>query len=868
MESRVSHIVSQVRGLGPEERERRLAELCEGDAELEAEVRRRLAEHLGVGGAPPSESHSAGSEDATSAGGPSSPLSGESLGTWPTMQPVAQEHVGDHIGPYKLLEQIGEGGFGVVWLAEQRKPVRRRVALKLVKPGMDSGSVLARFEAERQALAMLEHPNVARVLDGGTTPSGRPYFVMEYVPGLPITKFVDQKKLELDDRLRLFHKVCDAISHAHQKGIIHRDLKPSNILIREVEGAKPEPKVIDFGVAKAMNASLTERTLYTQHGQLVGTPAYMPPEQAGKDSLEVDTRADIYSLGVVLYELLTGQPPFDPKTLREAGYEEMIRIVREVEPQRPSARLSTISSGSVTKATTSGERQQAGAADARMRALSRRVRGDLDWVVMRCLEKERTRRYAAVTELAKEVDRYLRHDPVEAGPPSASYRIRKFVRRHRPAVAAAAAAVVFLVVYAGTATALTIEANRQKSIAQAALDAEAEARAEADAMNSFLQNDLLRAADPLRDGPDVRVVDVLARGADAAEAKFADRPRVRARVLASIGMTFVEIGSPRQAAGPLRDAISGLEPFVEGDPELASQIGELKRAYAQSLWESDRADRAVEYISAAIADGSATVGGVGAELDATHQLANALKQAGRFEEAVEVYADVIERSTEALGAEHRDTINARYNLALVDIDRAKPIEVEDNERFVELTGRALERLADLYAECRDAHGADDPMTVLIGSEIATSLNRLDRFAEASAAYGRVLPTMRQQYGARHFRTIQTLANAGRLELKAGNYQQAIDHLREACMGMRDSLGAAHGDTITATGWLADALEGAGRPREAARVLERAYLDLEDHKPGSFELRDKARRLAEIYDGLDEVSRAERWRSRAAEFASR
>jgi WD40 repeat protein/serine/threonine protein kinase len=340
--------------------------------------------------------------------------------------PPLSEVTGTRIGRYKLLEQIGEGGFGVVWMAEQEEPVRRRVALKIIKLGMDTKEVVARFEAERQALAMMDHPNIATVFDGGATDIGRPYFVMELVKGVPITEYCDANQLSTRERLELFMQVCQAVQHAHQKGIIHRDLKPSNILVT-VQDDRPVPKVIDFGVAKATQARLTQKTLFTRFHQWIGTPAYMSPEQAGLGSLDVDTRSDIYSLGVLLYELLTGRTPFDTEKLLEQGYEAVMRTVREVEPPKPSTRLSTL-----------GEEELSAVAaqrGAEPEKLGRLVRGDLDWIVMKALEKDRVRRYETTTSLAQDIQRHLRAEPVSAAAPSRTYRLAKFVRRNRVSVA-------------------------------------------------------------------------------------------------------------------------------------------------------------------------------------------------------------------------------------------------------------------------------------------------------------------------------------------------------------------------------------------------------------------------------------------------
>src|SRR5437588_6757714 len=341
-----------------------------------------------------------------------------------TVDEPITERPGTVIGPYKLLEQIGEGGFGLVFMAEQQQPIRRKVALKILKPGMDTRQVIARFEAERQALALMDHPNIAHVFDGGETASGRPYFVMELVKGAPITGYCDQNTLSTRERLELFVSICQAVQHAHQKGIIHRDIKPSNVLVTLHDGA-PLAKVIDFGVAKAMGQQLTDKTLFTGFAQMIGTPLYMSPEQAALSNVDVDTRSDIYSLGVLLYELLTGATPFDKERLKEASYDEMRRIIREEEPPKPSTRLSE-SKDSLPSISAQRHTEPA--------KLAKLMRGELDWIVMKALDKDRNRRYETANGFAADVQRYLSDEPVQACPPSMGYRLRKFARRHKAAL--------------------------------------------------------------------------------------------------------------------------------------------------------------------------------------------------------------------------------------------------------------------------------------------------------------------------------------------------------------------------------------------------------------------------------------------------
>ncbi len=382
-------------------------------------------------------------------------LASEAEGTPTTLE--ITEKTGSRIGPYKLLQQIGEGGMGVVYMAEQIEPVERRVALKIIKPGMDSRQVIARFEAERQALAMMDHPNIAKVLDAGTTASGQPFFAMELVNGLPITQFCDQHHFNAQERLELFVQVCHAVQHAHQKGIIHRDLKPSNIMVAMYDD-RPVPKVIDFGVAKAVSQRLTDKTMFTALGQIVGTIDYMSPEQAQRNQLDVDTRSDIYSLGVVLYELLAGETPFDRQRLRSAAFEELMRIIREEEPPRPSIKLGSSASLPSIAANRRIEPQK----------LSALVRGDLDWIVMKALEKERARRYETANGLARDLQRFLEDQPVEACPPSAAYRFRKFARRNRLALATGVLVAASLVMGVAGSTWQAIRATRAERLGRRA----------------------------------------------------------------------------------------------------------------------------------------------------------------------------------------------------------------------------------------------------------------------------------------------------------------------------------------------------------------------------------------------------------------
>ncbi len=459
---------------------------------------------------------------------------------------------GDRIGPYKLLEKIGEGGMGEVWVADQLEPIKRRVAIKLIKSGMDSRSVLGRFEAERQALAVMDHPNISKVLDAGTTADGRPYFVMELVKGTPITEFADARKLTPKQRLELFIPVCHAIQHAHMKGIIHRDIKPSNVLVA-LHDELPVPKVIDFGVAKAIGQQLSDKTIYTGFGALVGTPAYMAPEQATFNQLDVDTRADVYALGVLLYELLAGSPPIEKERMKKAALDEVLRIVRDEEPPRPSQRLST----SQAKASIAATR---GSEPAKLSAL---MKGEIDWIVMKALEKDRTRRYDTANGLAKDIQRYLSGDSVEACPPTLGYRLRKAYRKNRVSIVTSGAFVFVLfaatlvsLIHATRATlaerdaihhGLRAEEERQKAEVEVR---KARKQTEiAEAVKEFLERDLIAQANPLDGGPgdirpdpDLKLKTALDRAVPHIAKRFEGKPLIEASIRRAIGNAYLGRG--------------------------------------------------------------------------------------------------------------------------------------------------------------------------------------------------------------------------------------------------------------------------------------------------------------------------------------
>ncbi|MBI5690719.1 MAG: protein kinase [Verrucomicrobia bacterium] len=517
----------------------------------------------------------------------------------------AEEQPGEKIGRYKLLQKIGEGGCGIVYMAEQEEPVRRRVALKVIKLGMDTKAVIARFEAERQALARMEHPNIARVLDAGATTSGRPFFVMELVRGVRITDYCDQNNLTTEQRLQLFIKVCQAIQHAHQKGIIHRDIKPSNILVTLHDG-QPVPKVIDFGIAKATQGRLTEQTLFTAFEQFIGTPAYVSPEQAEMSGLDIDTRSDIYSLGVLLYELLTGRTPFETQELLASGLDEMRRRIREKEPPRPSTRLRTLDD---LDRTTVARRRGTDAP-----RLEFELRGDLDWIVMRCLEKDRSRRYETANGIAMDVERHLNNEPVTARPPSTTYLFAKLVRRHRLAFGAGLAITGILAAGLAVATILYLrerdslerarQAERERATALAAAlqqkNAAVQARIEAEAGRKKAQDEAARRAEvaalmlaSLKDiamnaalSPHQQVLRDLVGKAAELRRQFADQPRVLAAIDETLGGVFVKLDRFKEAEDLLLAALQ-LRKQAQGEsaPEVAQTLNYLGHLYSrQSRW--------------------------------------------------------------------------------------------------------------------------------------------------------------------------------------------------------------------------------------------------------------------------------------------
>ena len=634
------------------------------------------------------------------------------------------EKPGDRIGRYKLLQQIGEGGCGVVYMAEQEEPVRRHVALKVIKLGMDTKSVIARFEAERQALAMMDHPGIAKVLDAGATDTGRPYFVMELVRGTKITEFCDQKQLSMRERLGLFIEVCRAIQHAHQKGIIHRDIKPSNILVTLRDGV-PVPKVIDFGIAKATtDQRLTDKTLFTEFAMFIGTPAYMSPEQAEMSELGIDTRSDIYSLGILLYELLTGTTPFDSRKLMKAGLMEIRRIIREEAPARPSTRLTTMAAGDLT--------QVAGHRQAEPTNLSSLVRGDLDWIVMKALDKDRARRYETASALAMDVQQHLNCEPVVARPPSRLYEFQKTVRRHKFGFAAAAALITLLAVGALVSTLEAIRATQaEREQAHLRYAAEAEA-AKSRQVSEFLKDMLAGVGPSVALGRDTKLLrEILDKTAERIS-RFTNQPQVEVEVRNTLGDVYGQLEELDNAEEMYREAlrIGRNLPKTKG-----ASVGASLGGLAWVLWQTQRyseaeslAREALRICNEAPGDQSADAAGALCTLGASVMLQ------GRLAEAEPLIRAALAKAREA----HDETREAEVAnwLALVLRDRGRLAEAQVVFR-------------DVVALSRKLYGAENPTLAYALNNLADTLRGQQKFEEAEPLVREALAMRKKLYGYGH-----------------------------------------------------------------------------------------------------------------------
>ncbi|HEV2971353.1 MAG TPA: serine/threonine-protein kinase [Pirellulales bacterium] len=784
--------------LPPEQWEGYVAEACGGDADLEQQVGCLLQVHREAG----------------------SFLAAPAPGLDATLNQPLLEKPGAQIGPYKLLQRIGEGGMGVVWMAEQTQPVQRKVALKVIKPGMDSRQIIARFEAERQALAMMDHVNIARVLDAGTTESGLPYFVMELVHGVPITKYCDDNHLTPRERLELLVPVCQAIQHAHQKGIIHRDIKPSNVMITLYDG-KPIPKVIDFGVAKAIEQTLTERTLFTQYGTLVGTLEYMSPEQAEMSALSADTRSDIFSLGVLLYELLTGSTPLTHKRLKEAAYAEVLRLIKEEEPPKPSTRL-----------TESGEAMASISAQRHMEPakLTKLVRGELDWIVMKSLEKDRNRRYETANAFAADVQRYLKDEPVLACPPSVAYRLRKFARRHKgPVLAANLVVLALLAGIVGTTLGL-VEAKQQERLALAAQQRAETNLAKAKkqeneakdllemstAVTEFLQNDLLgqagskaQADRKFKHDPSLTIRDALDRAAAAAGDKFKDRPELEASIRQTLGNAYREVGQYAKAVTQLRRSADIRKAKLGSDhPDTLAALNNLAVAYVAI-------GKATEAVALNEEVRDAQMKKLGPDhpdtLAALNSLGVAYLAAGKKTEAIALFEQVHDARARILGPDQPETFTTLQNLAVAFL----------------ATGKGTEAIP-LIEQVRDAQvkdlGPDHPDSLATLNKLADAYLAVGRTAEAIALYEQVRDARVKKLGPDHPSTLFTLDNLAAAYWRLNRLDKSIPLLEQTLAVQRKELGELHPNTLGTLAFLGVNYRDAGRLAEAIPLLEQAHRE--------------------------------------------
>jgi serine/threonine protein kinase/Flp pilus assembly protein TadD len=706
------------------------------------------------------------------------------------------KRLGGKIGPYKLFRVLGEGGMGIVYLAEQEEPINRQVALKVIKPGMDSKRVIARFGAERQALALLDHPNIAHIHEAGTTDSGLPYFVMEYVKGLPITEYCDRHKLIINDRLDLFLQVCHAIHHAHQKGIIHRDIKPSNILV-SIQDDQAVPKIIDFGVAKAISQSLTEDTLLTEHGQLFGTPEYMSPEQADMANEDIDTRSDIYSLGVLLYVLLTGVLPFDSATFREGGIEQIRKVIRETDPKTPSTRLSRL-----------GEEAEkvAKCRQIEVASLTKRLHKELEWIPLKAIRKERSERYHSASELADDIRNYLNGDPLIAGPLSAVYRLKKLVRRNRALVIGIATVLAVLAVGVVISTIL--------AIGQAHARAKAERQVKiSETVSSFLSEDLLGSLEPDRSGGRNVTVRSILDTASENLAKFKNEPLVEAPLRDTIGWTYRELGELKVAEPHLERALKlRREQLGEEHQDTLHSLRRLGELY----WSQGRYKESANLLEKALLISQRILGTEHiTTLGITQGLATAYIEIGRYDEAEQFYLKCIPVAQNVHGEKSEWSLFMVGNLGITYEVQGRYDEAE--RQFIEML-----RLRDGFWGDKHIH------TLQYKSLLARVYRKQKRYEEAERLYLEVLPIQRKVDGNEHWRTLRSMNGLAQVYTYLGKYNQAEKLFDEAMKSYESVYGREHGDTIRCMNGLAKLYTAQHRFKEAESLLIEA-LEISNRK---------------------------------------
>lgn len=702
------------------------------------------------------------------------------------------------IGPYRLVRLLGEGGMGEVWLAEQNEPIHRAVALKLIKAGMDTKTVIARFESERQALAMMDHPNIARVFDGGSTPEGRPYFVMEFVPGIAINRYCDKHELTLQQRLELFMDVCDGVQHAHQKAIIHRDLKPSNILVQERDN-KPVAKIIDFGLAKAIaTTQRSDQTMFTQVGAVVGTPEYMSPEQTDLTGGGVDTRTDVYSLGVILYELLTGVLPFENETLHGSSPQEIVQKLREVDPPRPSTRIRSL--GDVSKTLAEHRKIEP-------RTFAHRLSGELDWITMKALEKERSRRYGSATELSADIQRYLKNEPVLAGPPSATYRAKKFILRHRFGMALGTILLAFLLVFAAT---LAFQARRiARERDRANREAETSKR-----VTDFMVN-MFGVPDPSEaKGNTVTAREILDKASKEIETGLANDPEVQSRLMYTMAKTYENLGLAAESL-PLNQRAFEIRRRVLGpnNPETLSTMNAVAiDQYMQGHY--DQAEKVFREVLERRREVSGnedrdTLGAM-ANLSATYQVQ------GRYAEAEVLQRELLATRSRIFGPEHSDTLESMLLLANTLNSEHKEA---DSEKL----------LREAYEIQKRKLGPDHPDTLMAMTNLAATLKDEKRFAESRAMYEEALPIQRKVLGDEHYMTLSTRVALAEILMGEGDYAEAEKGFRDMRELDQKVLGTNHPRTIEHLDDLGITLAHEHKNIEAEQVLGAALRLAEKSK---------------------------------------
>jgi serine/threonine protein kinase/tetratricopeptide (TPR) repeat protein len=743
-----------------------------------------------------------------------------------TSSPLSEimEQPGGWIDRYQLLSVLGEGGMGIVYLAEQKEPIRRQVALKVIKPGMDSKRVIARFESERQALALLDHPNIAHVYDAGTTQTSRPYFVMEYVKGLSITDYCDRHKLTIEDRLNLFMLICQAVHHAHQKGIIHRDIKPSNILV-STENDRAIPKIIDFGVAKAMAQPLTERTLETEGSQLLCTPEYMSPEQADMAVEDIDIRSDIYSLGVLLYVLLTGVLPFDSTTFREGGIEHIRQVIRETDPKTPSIRLSSL--GEEAKKIAQSRQTE-------VATLTKYLRKELEWIPLKAMRKKRTERYRSASELADDIQNYLSGAALIAGPPSTIYRVKKFVRRHKAFVTGIAAVVAVLITGVVVSTIFAVRVERQARTSQAIID--------------FLSNDMLASVDPLTgEQPGASLESWLAVASQRLEGKFKHKPLIEASIRYRIGRTYWHLGRYKAGETNLKRAAElRRETVGTDDREILMYLQELAWVY----WYQSRLDEAEPLLTEAVAGMRRLLSEVDPILlKAINRLGWVYQSQGRYEEAEKLQAEALEVVQHRLGHEHPYVTGHMEGLALAYWRQGRLEAAE------ELCRKALDI-------SRRVNGEEHYATLGYTANLGQLCRALGRHGEAEELLVKALKAWRRLVGKEHFKTLTVMRQLGSLYRELERYDEAEQLLLPVLEANRRLYGEEDQKTLHSMFEVAELYRDQGHYGKAEHVLLNAEQTSHRVFGNDHEITNSSvKSLIKLYEVWNKPEKAEKWRAK-------